>query len=339
MGVYMSYPPRFPRTAYGVSILALFAFTGCMATTSVRAQRAVSEMRKFEYKDRKRGYHIHKPAMKERRKLPLVLALHGGGGDAKGWPKYTSRGFETLADQAPFILVYPEGIEGQWNDKRNVKHFYVQKHKVDDVGFLAALIDHLIESEGADPARVYMLGASNGGMMTHYFAATHADKIAAAASVIATIPKNLEGRLSPSRPLPFLMINGSEDPLVKWGGGEVKFGRRVTGEVMSVSKTVSFWVQHNGCDSDPKTTDLPDRSADDGTTVRKDVYGNGKDGSEVILYSVMGGGHMWPALKDHRGKLAKRLTTAVAGKKSLEVDTCGVIWEFFKSHNRPVAAP
>ena len=46
------------------------------------------------------------------------------------------------------------------------------------------------------------------------------------------------------KPLPILMINGTDDPLVLWDGGSVSLGKRdiERGKVASVDDTVNFWV-------------------------------------------------------------------------------------------------
>jgi polyhydroxybutyrate depolymerase len=263
-----------------------------------------------------------------------VVALHGGGGSAKGWPTYTDFGFEKLADRAPFILVYPEGLEGQWNDKRGVSRFYAHKNDIDDVGFLAALIEHLVKTHPIDKNRVFVTGASNGGMMAHYLAATHPDKIAAIATVISAIPTNLQGKLHPSKPLSVLMINGTEDPLVRWEGGVVRLGKTEHGSVISTEDTVAFWVKHNRCRLAPEVEELPDRDRRDGTTVTRYVYSGGQKGTEVLLYKVVGGGHSWPAHEDKRRLLPRAIVDNVVGKKSRDIDACEVIWDFFKHHPR-----
>ena len=263
---------------------------------------------------------------------PLVIGLHGGGGSAKEWPAYTNNGFETLAEKESFILVYPNGIKGQWNDGREVQSFYSQKNNIDDAGFLAGLIDFLIQNYPVDKQKVFVTGASNGGMMAHVFAGKYANKIAAIAAVISTIPLNMKDKLKPEAPVSVLMMNGTKDPLVQWEGGVVKFGKKATGYVISTEETVQFWVKNNKCASSPTITDLPDKDPSDGTNVKQAIYSGGTSGTEVILCTVINGGHAWPAYQDKRGGLLKGLVDNVVGKKSRDIDACETIWEFFKSH-------
>ncbi|MEW6218674.1 MAG: PHB depolymerase family esterase [Thermodesulfobacteriota bacterium] len=287
---------------------------------------------------RERTYGLYLPkGYDPGRPHALLLALHGGTGSARKWPPYTDNGFERLADQDQFLLVYPEGVDGQWNDRRGVQDFVAHRENVDDLGFLAALLDSLVARYPVDQDRIYVAGASNGGMMAHYVGSELGDRVAAMAAVIAAIPERLLPLLQPKAPLPVLMINGSDDPLVRWQGGVVRFAGRETGTVIPVEETVRFWLQHNGISQPPLVTELPDRDPADGTRVVQHLYSGGRDKSEVVLYQVQGGGHTWPAFHDPRGLLMRLVVDEMVGTKSRDIDACQLIWAFFKAH--PKARP
>ncbi|MEJ2456254.1 MAG: PHB depolymerase family esterase [Candidatus Thiodiazotropha sp.] len=289
----------------------------------------------FEHDGRTRSYFLYLPSAASRSQpLPLLLALHGGGGSAKRWPAYTNGCFERLAETQPFLLVYPEGVQGHWNDERDYPSSYAHRNEIDDLGFLTALIDYLVTAYPVDRNRVYVAGVSNGGMMTHYLAGRASERIAAIATVIASLPEKFSGRLRPSAPVSVLMINGTKDPLVPWDGGMVKFGRRENGKVLSVDETVRFWVEQNRCDTDPGVIELPDLDPSDGTRVSKTTYGAGARHTEVVLYSVFEGGHTWPSHERKSGLLRKLLIDPLVGRQSGDIDACEVIWDFFKSHPR-----
>ncbi|MDP2107272.1 MAG: PHB depolymerase family esterase [Desulfobulbaceae bacterium] len=317
--------------------VGIFFMNGCVPpapSAADSAQRSgTTVMHKLQHGGLTRTFALYLPVRYNPSvSHPLVIALHGGGGDAKKWPTYTNNGFERLADRDQFLLIYPEGIEGQWNDKRGVKDFAAQRDNVDDVGFIGALIDYLVSNYPVDRDRIYVAGASNGGMMANYVGAQFSDKVAAIATVIASIPDNLLPLMHPKQPLSVLMINGSEDPLVRWKGGVVKFGKKETGSVIPVEKTLQFWVNHNKLNSQPKVIDLPDKNPEDGTRITRSVYQGGGASAEVVLYTVKGGGHTWPAFEDKRGPLMKLMVDKLVGKKSRNLDACQTIWEFFKSH-------
>ena len=326
-----------PKRAVLLILLAAWASVAGTRPADADFQKALktgkTEMKRFEHGGLKRSYGLYIPASYDQSKrVPLLVALHGGGCNAKNWPRITRNGFERLAEQTPFILVYPEGLKRQWNNERRGEKNDAQKNKVDDLGFITSLIDYLTEKFSIDKNRIYLTGVSDGGMMAHYFAARHADKVAAMATVIASIPKNLEGTLAPGRPIPVLMINGTDDPLILWNGGLIKVGRKICGSVISVEEAVNFWVKHNACHETPIMSNLPDRDPDDGTTVQAFRYDSGKSGCEVILYKIIGGGHTWPAYVDTRGWLMKKAITRALGRKSRDIDACEIIWKFFEDH-------
>lgn len=291
-----------------------------------------SEYRAFMHNGVKRGYLLYLPREAGSLPLPLVMALHGGGGSARKWATYTQYGFERLADSAPFLLVYPDGLEGQWNDGREIEQSYAHRTRVDDEGFLSSLLEYLCNTLPADRNRVFVTGASNGGMMALVLAARHADQIAAIAPVIASFPERVAAGLSPAEPVSVLMINGTEDPLVPWEGGFVRIGKQTRDRVLSVEQTVAFWRRADGCVSEPVTSDWPDLNPQDGTRTRQTVYAGGRNGTEVWLIAIGGGGHTWPGRQEWRGPLLKMVLSGVVGRKGRDFDATDVIWEFFRTH-------
>jgi polyhydroxybutyrate depolymerase len=291
---------------------------------------------KYEFQHDKltRTFNLYLPkGFDEHNSHALLIALHGGGGEADKWPAYTNNGFEKLADRDQFLLVYPDGIENQWNDKRNVQRFTAQRNNVNDLGFISVLIDYFLANYPVDKNSIYVTGASNGGMMSNYVGEL-SYKVAAIAPVIASIPDNLIVSLDPISPISVLMINGTDDPLVRWEGGKIKLGKKENGSVIPVEEMVQFWVKHNKVNPEPIVTTLPDKDPHDGTRVTKALYTGGLNNTEVALYTIEGGGHAWPAYKDRRGFFLKLIVDGVVGRKSRDVDACEVIWDFFKNHSR-----
>ena len=272
----------------------------------------------------KRTYHVYLPNSQDK-PLPLVFLLHGGGGSAKAMEKLTQEGFNALAEKEGFIVVYPEAVEKHWNDGRALQRWLSQREKIDDIGFLSALIEHLSREHRIDKRRIYATGISNGGLMSYRLACELTYQIAAIAAVASSMGENLSLSCSPSRPISVLIINGIEDPLVPWEGGEIRLGPWGLGRVLSTSNTVKFWVGRNLCASSPLISWEPDRDPQDGTRVRKEVYASCRKGTEVILYAVIGGGHTWPGGYQYLGEW-------IVGKTSRDIDANEVIWGFFKKH-------
>jgi len=159
------------------------------------------------------------------------------------------------------------------------------------VGFISALIDHLVKELNIDERRVYATGMSNGAFMTNLLAYELSGKIAAIAPVSGTMEKKFVPHCSPSRPISILIIRDDKDKIVPWKSGELPVIRL---KILSANETVDHWVTHNNCSSSPVIAREPDKDPRDGTRVQREVYGQGKEGIEVILYAIEGGGHTWP---------------------------------------------
>jgi polyhydroxybutyrate depolymerase len=273
-----------------------------------------------------RSYFVYSPpGHKNKRKLPLVIILHGGG-KADGEKIANTSGFTELARRNGFIAVYPNGIDEYWRDGRGYTHRGEIDSSVDDVAFISALIDHFVRKQGADPKRVYVTGTSNGGMMTLRLGCEITSKLTAIAPVISNIPKNIYGSCKPDGTLPVLVMNGTQDPLMPWEGGHVRFFRKQMGEVVSTKDTVKFWVTHNGCDPRAKLTTIPDRDKRDHSTVEVLRFSNKRNGVDVVLYKIVGGGHTLPG-SDVRER------PRITGRKNNDIDGASVIWEFFDGYS------
>ncbi len=279
-----------------------------------------------------RTYRIYLPASFNKAKsLPLLIALHGGGGTGENMIKLTRGGFNDLADKEGFIPVYPDALERQWNDGRSgVKYRSYEIGQVDDTGFISALIGHLIEEYNIDKTRVYATGISNGAIMSYRLGCELTGKIAAIAPVAGQMVPAIFGKALPTKPLPVLIINNTTDPCIQWEGGEIGLpgaGQGKRGIGISVPESVRFWVEHDKCATPPAITILEDKDPGDGTRVRKEAYSQGVEGTEVILYAVEGGGHTWPGGYQY-------LRERVIGKTSRDIDANEVIWNFCKNFKR-----
>ena len=119
-----------------------------------------------------------------------------------------------------------------------------------------------------------------------------------------------------------MIINGTDDPLVPFNGGEVMVFGKGRGRIISTDDTLRYWRGVNKCPDSPAARDLPDNNSNDGTRVKKITYGPCEGNALVVLYRIEGGGHTWPGGMPY---LPKR----IIGNLSLQINACDVIWDFF----------
>lgn len=288
-------------------LMVIVAGSGCLRQRSTLSPGDYADSITVDGLDR--TYLLHVPPAYKGSPAPLVIVLHGGGSSAQRMVTLT--GFNTISDREGFIVVYPEGVETYWNDGK------ANRRNVDDVKFISTLIDHVSQELNVDETRIYATGISNGAMMSCRLACELSHKIAAVAMVAGTMPGELYPHCSPSSPVSVVVMDGTGDPSIVWEGGQVRAEK-----TLSVYDTVLFWVHHNGCSESPQVTVLEDRDPDDGTTVQMDVY-KGEHGTEVILYTIEGGGHTWPGSPQ---------SPYDVGGTSYDISASEVIWQFFRAH-------
>lgn len=304
--------------ALGAIALAL---VGCAATLPAQSVPAAAstalagEPRTLQAGGVTRRYFLYLPPTWQRgRAAPLVLVFHGGGGRASGIAPHT--GFSRLAAREGFVVAYPQGLNGRWNDGRG----YAATH--DDVGFVRALLDTLERELSIDPRRVYATGISNGAMFAYRLACALPGVFAAVAPVAGAMPADLAPGCAHTQPVSVLAFQGTADPLMPYAGGGVA---RRRGRVLSAERSIAFWAMTSGCTAAPVTADEPDQVTD-GTRVRKTIYGTCREGRSVELYTIEGGGHTWPGGPPVGGSV---------GRVTREIDATPVIWAFFVQHPKP----
>jgi polyhydroxybutyrate depolymerase len=255
-------------------------------------------------------------------KMPMIFAIHGGSGTPEGMINIAN--FKTIADRDKVVLVYPAGIQNNWNDGRPTTP---NQLGINDVNFFNQMCDYMITNNSVDGTKIYATGISNGGFMSSRLGCELSNRIAAIAVDAATIEATtIAPSCNPGRPVPAIYIHGTTDPLVPFTGGQMTAGGTAGGIILSHFQAIDKWVTINGCNTTPTITDLPDIT-NDGTTIKQRVYSNGTNGSEVVSYVVLNGGHTWPQGYQY-------LNEAIIGKTSQDMNACEVIWTFFKRFKR-----
>ncbi len=203
--------------------------------------------RSIDFDGLTRTFRLYVPGPDAPRPLALVFVLHGGGGTGIGMARMTGDAFHGLAERGGAIIVYPDGVDRQWNDGRRDFNTRAHSEDIDDVGFISRLIDRIAEEHALDLDRVYATGISNGGMMSFRLGCGLSQRLAAIAPVVANMPVDLMRDCAPARPVSVLVTNGTEDPLIPFEGGHVVSPRRSRGLVTSADDSLAFWARHNGC--------------------------------------------------------------------------------------------
>ncbi|MFP5356346.1 MAG: alpha/beta hydrolase family esterase, partial [Gemmatimonadota bacterium] len=180
---------------YTLALILLLAqwvpFGDADAQRSRRRDRVSDDRQTLSHDGRTRRYVVRVPARIARSNalVPMVIVLHGGGGNASNAESMT--GFTRKAEREGFIVVYPEGTaRGRvplltWNAGHCCGH--AMEQRVDDVGFINALIDKLQSTHRIDPDRIYVTGMSNGGMMSHRLGIELSQRIAAIGPVVGAV--------------------------------------------------------------------------------------------------------------------------------------------------------
>ena len=260
--------------------LAVLALAVSLATPAA-ARTPEAGRNTVEFDNQQRVYHLHlPPAYDGETPLPLVLVLHGGGGNGPRIARQTD--FEAKADAEGFVVVFPTGQEaadsGHYWTAGDVTNDPVKAALIgDDVAFLSALIDQLTDDLAIDEQRIYVTGFSNGAAMTHKLACALSDRIAAAAAVASA----LSAECDPVSPVAVLQMNGSEDPHFQEGGTI-----EVDGQQIDHWYAIEVWSEYNGCPVEPVLT-IVDR-------VTTETHGPCAAGTEVVRITIEGVGHNWP---------------------------------------------
>ncbi len=186
----------------------------------------------------------------------------------------------------------------------------------DDIAFFNQMLDQLGTKFSVDTSRIYAVGLSEGGFMSQRLGCALGDRIAAIAAVGAAMPKTMI--CLPSRPVPFVMINGTSDPVVPYGGGTE---HNLDLPVISVEDSAKAWAKINRCEEKPEKSKLPPHSKG-GMETKVDTYTGCQQNAQVVLYSVKGAGNTWPGGEQYQ-------VEKTIGKTSSDLDANQLIWTFF----------
>jgi polyhydroxybutyrate depolymerase len=277
-----------------------------------------------------RTYWLHVPPSYDGSEpVPLVIVLHGSTGFSLRYPFWFFRSswmenyteLSKKADEKGFIVLYPNAKLDFYTRGFDYNYGYVPggyPKYVDDIGFLRALINKMKQDYSINSSRIYFTGISDGAFMTYSAGAYFSDIVAAIAPVAGMIGCRMNENDSwsyistPSNPVSVIAFHGTSDSLLPYDGDS---------NVVSVNESIAFWVQQNGCDPTPEIN-----ISESGKIIRR-TYTNGNNGTEVILYTTVGGDHWWPG-----NPLISSPGSPWLVDNIQEISATDLIWEFFEAH-------
>ncbi len=280
-------------------------------------------------RDRSAILHLP-PQVLQKKALPLVVNLHGAGGNALQHQEYTD--LDRLADQEGFVVVYPNGTGPgssgflTWNAGSCCG--FAKAHEVDDVGFIRSLITRIQQHILIDTTRIYATGLSNGAMMTYRLAVEAADQFAAIAPVAGTMMIEHSG---PREAVPIIHVHSLDDPRVPYEGGSAYLVPLTHDKEHHppVEGQLHEWIKHNRCRAIPEKDPVISSGSlqESDHWAQRIRYSHCRDGAHITLWQLQGAGHGWPG---GRPTLLQRFW----GPPTQTIHTNAEIWDFFRQHVR-----
>jgi polyhydroxybutyrate depolymerase len=309
-----------------------------------------------------RHYVLHLPTgYNADQHYPVVILFHGQNQQADDMERITH--FNQLADKDGLIAIYPTAAQGQWNlgiraepqqaaprrygrrgfgfpggggggypggggnsggqdDGRNSDDSRHREGPPDDVAFVEQILDQVPMKYSVDTHRVYATGLGDGGFMALRVGCNLSDRVAAVAAVGANFPKTMT--CLPSRAVPAMFIDGTEDPVVPYSGGTYK-PRRIP--VLSAEDSAKTWAKFDRCGEKPAQDKIPplQKGSKDTKTY---TYSGCQGSAQVVLYSIKDGGNTWPG-----GEIYT--TEKEVGKTSSAINADDAIWNFVSKTKLP----
>lgn len=274
---------------------------------------------KVEHQGLERLYKVHLPASYNgKTALPLIVVMHGGGGNMEYQSSERNYGLISKSEEEGFIVVFPNGTSRFKNGKLATWNAgnccgRARDRKVDDVGFIARVVEEVEKRFSVDKKRIYATGMSNGAMMAYRLACEMPDVFKAIAAVAGT--DNTQ-TCTPSHPVSVLHIHALNDERVLFTGGigPATENKSLVTNFVSVADSVAKWRKINQCPAAAKRVlEKPGAYCD--------LYSPCKDASQLQLCVTEGGGHSWPGGE-------KRRSQEPPSKAILAND---VMWDFFSS--------
>ena len=256
----------------------------------------------LKYNDENRNYLVYDPFPGSGTR-PLVVGLHCHTGTALGLLSYTD--WIEKAKEENFIGVFPNSlfhplVGTAWNVGSSFEEF---TRGTDDVGFISAVIDEVINDYDIDTTRIYATGHSNGSMFSYRLAAELSHRIAAIGCVAAPM---LYEFANPEFSVPIIHFHGLSDTTMPYEGKVEKFC-----DYPHMDSTLATWREINACSEIPEIL-----MEENGVHGKKWPSSDGK--GDIVLYTIDSCMHDWPVF-DKYG-----------------ISATDAIWDYFELHTRGI---
>jgi polyhydroxybutyrate depolymerase len=318
----------FARTAYALMLCASLA---------VCAAEPAPQPTHIEIQGQTREYLLAEPEDLPAGPRPLVMVLHGHTGTAanalgSGRSPSPLSAWLAITAREKIVVAALQGLKGSdnrtgWNDCRADAD---NNPDVDDVAFANAVAKRLIDTGQVDAHRIYVMGMSNGAIMSQRLALQMEPRPAAIAAAAGTMAGDSECPDKP-RAVSVLLIHGTEDPLVPYGGGEVGLGnRRDRGKVWSVAATRDYWLQADGLQDARVVKRSFPHTGTDKTSASAEIWGTDA-GPQVEVLTIQNGGHVEPSKR----YAYPALYYLVVGRQNHDLESAEEAWKFFRDKRTP----
>lgn len=251
--------------------------SGSSSTESAGGDEPAVVWRDLRVDGAARRYRLYTPpVLDDARAIALVVALHGSENSVDSFVEATE--LDDAADAHSFVVAYPEGTSLLWNGG-----FCCTSGRgsaAGDVRFLEQVIADVSGSRRIDPARVYAVGVSGGGVMAYRLACDRPELVAGVVSVSGAMS---DDPCDSSRPVSVMEIHGTADGIVPYGGGRVQGG--ATAPALPAPAVVAGWAARNGCAGEPL------RQVDG--LVTTETWSGCANSTTTRLVTVEGGSHNW----------------------------------------------
>ncbi|CAH2602146.1 conserved protein of unknown function [Rhodovastum atsumiense] len=246
----------------GAVLLALLALAGC-ATGGGRVGVVSGGTT--------RSYMLVAPPAADDAPRPLVIALHGWLGSPEQMARMS--GLSAAAARYGFVVAYPRGEWHAWAMEP------ASRRGAADAAFLAQVVAEVSAVVPIAPSRIYAVGFSSGGFMAQALACSGRVRLAGLAVVASGLPVPAATGCVPGTGVPFLLIQGSADPIVPMRGIDTQDRR-----ILPTWDTLGFWAARNQCQG-------LDHAA--GAGIRRTIGRACRDG-DTEAWIIDGAGHGWP---------------------------------------------